>query len=233
MTITINRVSRDEGAHSEIVDKNIIFAIKNMAEDILYLYDAPPNRDSQPEEVAVYREIQEIKPYLEKITRGEKTHIFFGTLMDLFDMVHDLQLHIVLPLDEYKRIFSNYALLSKKFPLPTELPSTIYKPKLSDHAVSFDEKIPAIVWGAKKCGLPPSQNEFDLARVMFKKPIDESTDWSLIHLEITGNSEVIGDEKERKSVMDTVNRTNKRLQKNFGVTDKLYTWKDKTISRNH
>lgn len=102
--------------------------------------------------------------------------------------------------------------------------------KLKD--VVFDESQPAIFIGDKKCSLPPAKNEEYLAKVMFARPTGEFVDWSIIYKEMTGTEAVIGSGQDSKSVRDTMNRLNKRVQEVIGTNDKLLSWKNKSVCRN-
>lgn len=106
------------------------------------------------------------------------------------------------------------------------------KSSLKIKTVVFDEAQSAILVDGKVCPLPPAKNEEYLAKAMFSRPIGEFVDWSIVHKEITGATAVIGSEKDKKSVRDTMDRLNKRLQTIIGTSDQLLRWQNKSICRN-
>ena len=68
---------------------------------------------------------------------------------------------------------------------------------------------------------------------MFSRPVGEFVDWSIIHQEMTGVAEGVGDEKDKKAVRDTMDRLNKRVQEVIGTDDELLGWENKSIRRNY
>ncbi len=78
--------------------------------------------------------------------------------------------------------------------------------------------------------MPPFENEHDLCRAMFKRPVNEPIDWSIIFEEITGN-EIQDNRKDAKMILDTCNRINKRIGSILGGEIKLFLWKKQTIKR--
>ncbi len=104
---------------------------------------------------------------------------------------------------------------------------------LKDKVIEFDESQPAISIDGKICALPPAKNEEYLAKVMFRRKAGEFVDWSIIYKEMTGTGEVIGDENDKKSVRDTMNRLNKRVQEIMWTDDKLLSLENKSIKRNY
>ena len=103
---------------------------------------------------------------------------------------------------------------------------------LKDKKVEFDEVISAIIVEGKKCSLPPAKNEEYFARAIFSREINESVDWSVLYYEMTG-SDVADVSKNRKTLMDTVYRLNKRIKRIFKTNDDLISCKDKSIKRNY
>ena len=117
--------------------------------------------------------------------------------------------------------------------LPELAQTSMIKISLTGTGVQFDDTKPAILVGARACPLPPAKNEEYLARAMFSRPVGEFVDWSIIHQEMTGVAEVVGDEKDKKAVRDTMDRLNKRVQEVIGTDDELLGWENKSIRRNY
>lgn len=95
---------------------------------------------------------------------------------------------------------------------------------------SFDDKKAVIRIGEQTISLPPSTNEHCLCRVMFKHPIDEPIDWSVIYEEMTGNGALEDTSKIKwRMVYDAANAVNKKVKKQIG--NALFSWERKTIRR--
>jgi hypothetical protein len=98
--------------------------------------------------------------------------------------------------------------------------------------VWFDDAKSTIFINTTACPLPPAKSEDYLARAMFNRPVAEPVDWSIIHQEMTGNSEVIGSKIDQKSLRDTMGRLNERIKEVVCTDDRLLSWKNKSICRN-
>lgn len=95
--------------------------------------------------------------------------------------------------------------------------------------VKFDDDKAVLKLGERECPLPPYKNEHFLCRAMFKFPIKELVDWSLIYKEITGE-ELQNAPKNKRMVYDATEAVNTRVKEIFGI-DKLFIWASKTIKR--
>jgi hypothetical protein len=104
---------------------------------------------------------------------------------------------------------------------------------LKDKEVGFDETTSSIMMNGKRCALPAFKNESSLALAMFSRDIDESVDWSIIYREMTGSEAVIGTKKNKKTLVDTINRLNGRIKKIFETEDKLISCENKSVKRNY
>ncbi len=98
--------------------------------------------------------------------------------------------------------------------------------------IEYDETKSLILVAGKSCPLPPAKNEDYLAKAMFNRPIGEFVDWSLIYSEVTG-SEVDDGIKNQKTIRDTMDRLNKRVQEIIGTAEELFTWQNKSLKRNY
>ncbi len=112
------------------------------------------------------------------------------------------------------------------------------KISLKGKDIKFDEAKPAIIIDHKSYPLPPAKNEDFLCRVMFSRPIGEFVDWSIIYREITGigkekqDDNEIGNDKNKKTTRDTMDRLNKRFQEILNTEDQILSWENKSIKRN-
>jgi len=91
---------------------------------------------------------------------------------------------------------------------------------------------PKIQMNDLECLIPIEENEFYLCKVLFNSRYKIGTPvyWDIIFKEMTGNSEI--GKKHQRSVYDTMRRLNARIMKDFKTNDKLFTWENKTITRN-
>lgn len=103
---------------------------------------------------------------------------------------------------------------------------------LKTASVTFNDEKSSIETDSRICSLPPFQNEHFFCRAMFKHKIDEPIDWSLIYQEMTGSEESIGDNKNKRTVQDTMYAINNRIKADFNTSDNLFSWKNKSIKRN-
>lgn len=102
--------------------------------------------------------------------------------------------------------------------------------KLGDvETAKFSEQESVLKIGDKEIELTPSQNEFELCRVMFKHKPNEWVDWSEVYVEMAGvpKSDYA---KEKRMVYDACLRINKRIEKETRTKD-FFIWKGKTIKR--
>jgi len=106
------------------------------------------------------------------------------------------------------------------------------KISLSSHKIIFDDNGAMIVTGELKCPLPPHKNEHFFCRAMFQFLPKEFIDWSTIY-EKMENIEPIDEDKNKRSVLDTMYAVNNRVKEIFNTDDKLFTWKEKSITRNY
>jgi hypothetical protein len=98
--------------------------------------------------------------------------------------------------------------------------------------VEFDDNEAVLVYGSKRCQLPPFKNEHYFCRAVFEYPINEPVDWSLIFEKMTGHLK--GEEDLPKNgwrkVYDTMEAINKRAGDVLGLPN-LFVWREKTITR--
>lgn len=104
---------------------------------------------------------------------------------------------------------------------------------LTGKQVSFNDNEAQIIIDNKNCSLPPHKNEHDFCRAIFEYPKNEPVDWSLIYekanrQKITKDGRVT---KEKRGVYDSMNAVNKRIMKVFNTNDKLFLWRERTITR--
>jgi len=104
---------------------------------------------------------------------------------------------------------------------------------LKNKKVEFDEVTSTIIVNGKKCPLPAAKNEEYLARAMFSREVGESIDWSIIYKEMSGSEATIGSAKNKKTLVDTVNRLNNRIKEIIGTEDKLISCNNKNVKRNY
>jgi hypothetical protein len=103
---------------------------------------------------------------------------------------------------------------------------------LSNQAISFNDEKAELKVGVSICAMPPFQNEHFFCRSMFKYNVDEPVDWSAVYQEMTGSPETIGDNKNKRTVQDTMYAINNRIKADLNTEDNLFTWKNKSIKRN-
>lgn len=106
------------------------------------------------------------------------------------------------------------------------------KISLAQKIIKFDEAKPAILIDKKICPLPPAKNEDYFSKAMFSRPIGEFVDWSTIYQEMTG-TETIPDKNKERSVRDTMDRLNERIQEVISTGDQLFSWENRSIRRNY
>ena len=83
--------------------------------------------------------------------------------------------------------------------------------------------------GNVKIKLPPSGNEMDFCRVIYKYPVNKTVDWSEIYEEMTGDLSFERSESKKKKISDTARSLNRRVENNnFNA---LFSWQRKTVSR--
>ncbi len=103
---------------------------------------------------------------------------------------------------------------------------------LKNKNIEFDDVVSSIFIDGVECPLPPAKNEDCLAKAMFKREINETVDWSIIYKEMTGSEDVVGEEKNHRTVKDTVRRINQRVKNRFKTNDDLITCELKMVRRN-
>lgn len=181
---------------------------------------------------AISKEIEVLKKYLQQKTKNfyknelpeskENMGDFFGTAKK-----EDVIKH------EHKHFFEN-SIQEKDVNLNIKnRKESIIKISLAEKIIIFDETKPAILINEKVCPLPPAKNEDYFAKAMFRRPVGEFVDWSIIHQEITGKSESIGDKTDQRMVRDTMDRLNNRIQELLNTDDELFSWENKSIKRNY
>lgn len=98
----------------------------------------------------------------------------------------------------------------------------------------FDEKTSKITIGRYTIELPPSKNEYQFCRAMFKRTVREFVDWSTIYEEIDGEFDVADKQKAKKKIRDTMRALRQRIDKaTTGKVSPLFDWKIKSIRRNY
>jgi hypothetical protein len=104
--------------------------------------------------------------------------------------------------------------------------------KLADVEVRYDPETFTIFVGDMIIELPKDKNEAGLCKLLFEKPKRVPIEWNDVATKILGVSfESFDKKKHQKSVQDTMYRTNDRV-KALGTEDNLFSWGDRTITRN-
>lgn len=95
--------------------------------------------------------------------------------------------------------------------------------------IKFDDNGASIKINNQIVSLPPYKNEHFFCREMFKHLMKEPIDWSIIYK--TMNGEVDNQEKNKRTVFDTMYAINKRIEETINTKDKLFVWNEKTVAR--
>ncbi len=95
--------------------------------------------------------------------------------------------------------------------------------------VEFLDDEPALKLGDRKCALPPYKNEHFFCRTAFEYKLNEPIDWSLVYEKMAGE-EPKNQEKNKRTVYDTLIAINKRVKEVLGI-EQLFKWEGKTIKR--
>lgn len=98
--------------------------------------------------------------------------------------------------------------------------------------VEFDDNESVLVFGNKRCKLPPFKNEHYFCRAAFEYPVNEPIDWSLVFEKMTGhrNDEEDLPKNGWRKVYDTMEAINKRARDVLGLPN-LFVWREKTVTR--
>ncbi len=106
------------------------------------------------------------------------------------------------------------------------------KKTLKNSVVRFDDTIPAIFVDEVEIPLPEYGKEHYFCRAVWKRKVNEATDWSRIYNDMDGkDADFLPDKKLWRYVYDAVNDVNKRVKDIAGTTENLFVWNEKTIKR--
>lgn len=104
--------------------------------------------------------------------------------------------------------------------------------KLADVEVRYDPKTFTIFVGDMIVELPKDKNEASLCRILFAQQKGVPTGWGDVAAEMLGTPfDKLAKKKDQKAVQDTMYRTNDRV-KALGTEDSLFSWGDRTLTRN-
>jgi len=137
----------------------------------------------------------------------------------------------------FNQSYKNFITAAKKKIEMAALPkSPMKKIGLISQKISFDDTKPSIIIGDKECGLPPYKNEHYFCRAIFQYPAKEFVDWSIIFesMDKVLNSVTTKDSRrDKRMVQDTMYAINKRIKEIINTDDELFSWKEKSITRNY
>ena len=115
-----------------------------------------------------------------------------------------------------------------------------YPIRLSEHKVQFDNKKGIVTVNGRNVVLPIDKNEHALCTVMFdtNNPVGIPVDWTVVYDGITEVDPISTNASKKKmdawtrSIRDTMNAVNERVQKDLNTKDELFSWTEKSVKRN-
>ncbi|QQR78797.1 MAG: hypothetical protein IPJ68_00730 [Candidatus Moraniibacteriota bacterium] len=120
----------------------------------------------------------------------------------------------------------------------SEWPKAKINRSLKNEALMFDTEKSLIAGKTAVSKIKPNTKENGLCVFLFKQKTDHFVDWSLFMEHCTGSEyNMTKDDKaknnsDKKMIKDTIDRINKRVQKDFDVTDELFQFERNCIKRN-
>lgn len=114
----------------------------------------------------------------------------------------------------------------------SEWPRAKINRSLKNEALKFDIEKSLIIGKTATSKIKPNTKENGLCVFLFNQKTDHLVDWSLFMEYYNSDSEYDAKKGDKKMVKDTIDRINKRVQKDFGVREGLFKFERDCIKRN-